>query len=205
MCVVLHYKFPRKEVSESFHSLITRIINLVVYVYVGADPITGDYTLSLDLRVSRLPPVGHLQSLLRFPLSDLELTRRLHRTSIYLNPEGYVVARPLLCLLPVTKASTVNLAADATITEGATAKLVDPDMGQGKVKPGYWAVVTLVVSPSSGTVTSYVNSKFSHVSSNLDPADLKLNHKIVVLGGGKQAHARGGDVRRLVIHSKALG
>ena len=80
----------------------------------------------------------------------------------------------------------------------------DQESIQGKIKPGYWAVVTLVVSPSLGTVTSYVNNNFSHVSTNLDPADLKLNHKIVVLGGGKQAHARGGDVRRLVIHSKAL-
>lgn len=43
-----------------------------------------------------------------------------------------------------------------------------------------------------------------HKSTDLDPADLRLHHKVVVLGGGKQAHMRGGDIRRLVIHGTAL-
>lgn len=33
---------------------------------------------------------------------------------------------------------------------------------------------------------------------------MRLHHKVVVLGGGKQAHMRGGDIRRLVIHGTAL-
>ena len=33
---------------------------------------------------------------------------------------------------------------------------------------------------------------------------LKLQHKLVVLGGGRQSDARGGDVRRVVIHNAAL-
>jgi hypothetical protein len=43
-----------------------------------------------------------------------------------------------------------------------------------------------------------------HKSEELDPSDLRLHHKVVVLGGGKQAHMRGGDVRRIVIHADAL-
>lgn len=33
---------------------------------------------------------------------------------------------------------------------------------------------------------------------------MKLQHKVVVLGGGKQAHIKGGDVRRIVIHKTLL-
>lgn len=44
----------------------------------------------------------------------------------------------------------------------------------------------------------------SHVADGLDPVDLRLHHKLVVLGGGKQAHVRGGDIHRLCIHSAAL-
>lgn len=43
-----------------------------------------------------------------------------------------------------------------------------------------------------------------HEATDLDPADLRLHHKVVVLGGGKQAHMRGGDIRRVVIHGAAL-
>ena len=39
---------------------------------------------------------------------------------------------------------------------------------------------------------------------SVDPLLLKLQHKLVVLGGGRQADARGGDVRRLLIHNIAL-
>ena len=42
------------------------------------------------------------------------------------------------------------------------------------------------------------------MATNLDPSDLRLHHKVVVLGGGKQAHMRGGDIRRIVLHSASL-
>lgn len=53
-----------------------------------------------------------------------------------------------------------------------------------------------------GEVSTYVNGHLCHVSSNLDPADLRLQYKLVVLGGGRQAQNRGGDLRRITIHSK---
>ena len=31
-----------------------------------------------------------------------------------------------------------------------------------------------------------------------------MHHKLVILGGGRQAHSRGGDIRRAIIHSSYL-
>ena len=55
---------------------------------------------------------------------------------------------------------------------------------------------------NTGEVSTYVNGHLCHVSSNLDPADLRLQYKLVVLGGVRQAQNRGGDLRRITIHSK---
>jgi hypothetical protein len=145
----------------------------------GADAATGRFSLSLEVRFARLPPAGHLQSLLRFPLPDLAQARRLHRTSVYLNPDGRVVARPL-------------------VTGG------EVDGSKAKVRAGWWVVITLSVDPAARTLSSYVNGDLCHVATDLEPADFRLQHKLVVLGGGKQAHARGGDVRRIMVHNDAL-
>lgn len=51
-------------------------------------------------------------------------------------------------------------------------------------------------------MSTYVNGLLCHESTNLDPADLRLQYKLVVLGGGRQAQNKGGDVRRITIHSK---
>jgi hypothetical protein len=64
--------------------------------------------------------------------------------------------------------------------------------------------VSVVVQPSEAKIATYVNGKLCHISTELDPSELRLHHKLVVLGGGKQAHARGGDIRRVVIHNKAF-
>lgn len=54
----------------------------------------------------------------------------------------------------------------------------------------------------AGVVCTYVNGRLCHMSSQLDPMDLRLQYKLVVLGGGRQAQNRGGDLRRITIHSK---
>lgn len=59
----------------------------------GACADTGDFTISLELRFVKLPPAGTVQSLLRFSLPDLLQTKRLHRTSVYVNGDGFVVGR----------------------------------------------------------------------------------------------------------------
>ena len=47
-----------------------------------------------------------------------------------------------------------------------------------------------------------MNGQVCHECTKLDPADLRMQYKLVVLGGGRQAQNRGGDIRRLTIHSK---
>ena len=145
----------------------------------GAANANEDYSISLDFRVLRLPPAGHMQSLLRFPLPDLAQARKVHRTSIYLTSEGRVVAQPL------------EVGGEV---EGSTAKVI----------AGYWATITVVASPRSGVIKTYINGRLCHESVH-EAADIRLQAKVVVLGGGKQAHARGGDIRRISIHGNALG
>jgi len=138
----------------------------------------GEFSVSLEIRLEKLPPKGHLQSLLRFSLPDLAQARRLHRTSVYLNGDGAIVGR--------------------AIGKGGFVE------GGNRLVPGLWQIVTVTVKPEEGEMTTYVNGKVCHTATGLDPADLRLHHKLVVLGGGRQAHSRGGDIRRVVIHSAPL-
>lgn len=72
------------------------------------------------------------------------------------------------------------------------------------LRAGVWSTITAVVSPARGSLLTYVDGKLCQSFEGLDPADLRLQHKLTVLGGGKQALNRGGDVRRVVIHSRCL-
>lgn len=65
------------------------------------------------------------------------------------------------------------------------------------IRPGQWMVVTVVVEPLAGRVVTFVNGEQCHVASGLDSSALRLQNKVVVLGGGKKSDTRGGDVRRL--------
>jgi Ca2+-binding EF-hand superfamily protein len=303
----------------------------------GADPLSGDFTLTLELRVTKLPPKSQLQSLLRFSLPDLSQAKRVHRTSVYLNGDGVIVGRPIEIggevIYPdpepiVEETAAEEKASGETITEEKNGNEVakaeaasedssdsvvaaasesssaqekdteaivseekmestveeestgeaeeeekedagDAEEGKedvaeeeenegagdaeedgpvvekeaekkekkvkkdkkkkqkkveaadgeekkekkpikpvkqaaGKIRPGKWAVVTVVVQPSQCRLVSYVDGSLCHVAEDLDPADLRLQHKVVVLGGGKMAHVRGGDVRRMVVHSAAM-
>ncbi len=170
--------------DPSKHPTFLRCANLCSFILQipargGANQTTGQFTISLELRVLKLPPTGHLQSLLRLPLPDLTQTSQMHKTTLYLNGDGRVVSAPL-----------------------ATGGEVDAK--SAKMKPGYWAVVTAVVDPTKGTIITYINGKLCHEGVGLDPTEIRLQHKIVVLGGGKQALTRGGDIRRIMIHSVAL-
>lgn len=139
----------------------------------------GRFTVSMEVRFDKLPPKGHLQSLLRFSLPDLAQARRLHRTSVYVNGDGVVVSKAL------TKGGQAN--------------------DESRVlRAGVWHTITVTVKPEEGAMSSYVNGRLCHTATGLDPSDLRLHHKLVVLGGGRQAHSRGGDIRRVVIHSGCL-
>jgi hypothetical protein len=83
-------------------------------------------------------------------------------------------------------------------------KKIDTKNPAIQVRSGIWKIISISVDPEKNQLTTYVNGKICHHSNDLDAADFRLNHKIVVLGGGKQANVRGGDIRRLTIHSSAL-
>jgi len=61
-----------------------------------------------------------------------------------------------------------------------------------------------VADAVAGTFHAYVDGHISSSSEGLDTESLTLRHQLVVLGGGKQAQARGGHVHRLLIHDSAL-
>jgi hypothetical protein len=145
----------------------------------GADAQTGDFSVTLEMRIEKLPPKGNMQSLLRFTMPDATQARRIHRTSVFINPEGRVTGRALL-------------------TGG------EVDDKASKIIPGKWQFVTVVVQPEQNTLRTYINGALCHVASDIDAADLRLQHKLVVFGGGKQAQSRGGDIRRLQLHNSAL-
>jgi hypothetical protein len=144
----------------------------------GADVETGQFSMTIELKLEKLPPAGHLQSLFRFSLPDLAQARRIHRTSVYINGDGVVVGKPIT-------------------TGGGTPE-------GSKIRSGFWQTITVVVDPEAGTLVTYINGVLCHTSTDLETSDLRLHHKFVVLGGGKQAHARGGDVRRVLIHGALL-
>ena len=66
--------------------------------------------------------------------------------------------------------------------------------------PEQWAIVTISVEPAAGRITTFIDGKRCQVSEGLSSASLRLQHKLVVFGGGKQAETKGGDVRRIIIH-----
>eukprot|EP01038_Epipyxis_sp_PR26KG_P004031 gene4031-5768_t len=178
-------EFDRRDCTK--HSTFLRCLSgcsftLQIPMQGGAHPGTGAYSLSMELRVEKLPPKGHMQSLLRFSIPDLTQARKLHRTSVYLNGDGCVVGKPI--------------ESGGEVESAVTNKV--------RVRPAQWSFIFVSVNPEKGQLRSYVNGQLCHESVDLDPVDLRLHHKLVILGGGKQAHVKGGDVRRVVIYGDEL-
>jgi len=67
------------------------------------------------------------------------------------------------------------------------------------IRKRVWTVISFNVSPEDGRMATYINGRKCHEAFGLDPADLRLQHKLVVFGGGKLAHSQGGDIRRLTV------
>jgi hypothetical protein len=189
----------------------------------------------MEVRFEKLPPKGHLQSLLRFSLPDMAQARRIHRAGLYLNGDGVVVSSALakggLTTVEIEKLlkapsetsndeKTNEEKADEEKANEEKANEENTDTTENKIeekvtfvtetisgesrsaRAGIWLVISVAVRPSAGEVSTYINGNLCHVSDNLDPADLRLQYKLVVLGGGRQAQNRGGDLRRLTIHSR---
>ena len=61
----------------------------------GADPETGCFLLSLEVRFSKLPLGGTLQTLLRLTLPDITSTGK-NKSTAYLTSAGNVVGKPIV-------------------------------------------------------------------------------------------------------------
>lgn len=77
-------------------------------------------------------------------------------------------------------------------------------MASSRVQPGKWVIITVSVDVKQGIMTTYVDGRLCSQCRELSGANLVLRGKLVVLGGGKQAQAMGGHVRRLLIHNTVL-
>jgi hypothetical protein len=144
----------------------------------GADPVTGNYTLTMEARFD----------MLRFSLPDLNQARKMHRTSVYLNGDGFVVGRPLetgggvevkaeVKAEPVVETPAEEAAAKpaeeskdaaAEKKEGEPAEEAKPpkkakpvSSGIVKVRAGRWATISVSVEPSKGMLSAYVDGKVS--------------------------------------------
>jgi hypothetical protein len=146
----------------------------------GANKRTGEYTITMEVRFSKLPPHNNVQSLMRFTTPDLTQTKRIHRASVFLNSDGWVIAKP-------------------TLVGGGGV-----DDRRGRIVANKWCEVSMVVKPTDRTMRTFINGVLCSESFDLDSEDLHLQHRIIVFGGGKQAQARGGDIRRLQIIGAAL-
>jgi len=156
----------------------------------GRCPTTGSFTISMLLRFERLPPQGSAQSLLRFSLPDISAASKQHRTSVYLSPDGRI--------LPYYPSAASDISSSSSSSSSSAS------LSTMRIRPKLWGTVSIVVEPSNQSVTTYVNGRLSCFADGLDVNELQLHHRLVVLGGGKQAHVRGGDIQRLVIHGAAL-
>ena len=73
------------------------------------------------------------------------------------------------------------------------------DDGLPFVRKGVWTIISFNVFPVEGRMATYINGRKCHEANGINPADLQLQHKLVVFGGGKLAHSQGGDIRRLIV------
>lgn len=135
---------------------------------------TKHFSVSLELKLSKLPPKNVKCALIRFAPPEMSRTRRRHRSHVYLDYRGAVLTK-----------------------EG--------DLGTAcLLKPETWHLVTVTVDSELGHVKAYVDGVECSDTKHAELEECTLRHKLIVLGGGKQAEARGGMVRRVLVHSDVL-
>eukprot|EP00457_Paulinella_chromatophora_P000002 gb/GEZN01000002.1/.p1 GENE.gb/GEZN01000002.1/~~gb/GEZN01000002.1/.p1 ORF type:complete len:6816 (+),score=1425.09 gb/GEZN01000002.1/:114-20561(+) len=173
--------FSEAPASEDEAGSVSKVVDVVQ---------CDKFTLTVELLLEKLPPPGHLGTLFRFAPASLARARARHRASVYINSLGEV-------------GDPEELAPqEGVIEEPIGTKEEKSEMG--RLKPGIWQVVTVVVDAPAGEMSSYVDGQLCRASTGLDPTHLRLKHQLTVLGGGKVAHARGGCIRRLLLHDVKL-
>jgi len=146
-----------------------------------SDLVDGKFTISLALRfwcssVSKEKLLPKLgQSIIRFTASDNSF---------------------------LSKHAAVTLSGAGVLSAGGD-EIHDP-VARRLIRVNVWYILSFVVHPNEGSIFCYINGDLCSTSMGLNTKNLTLEHKLIVLGGGKIAQDRGGDVRKMVVHSAAL-
>lgn len=87
------------------------------------------------------------------------------------------------------------------LVEGGKAEGVASNV---RLRANYWAIVTVCSDPVHGSMSVYIDGKLCHTSTELDTFEISLQNKVIIFGGGKIAHARGGDIRRVLVQKQVI-
>jgi hypothetical protein len=107
-------------------------------------------------------------------------------------------------------ATLVAAPAPGVLSEGSTADQQDEKLDKSADKKtlllceGRWMVVSASVEVAAGRMTTYLDGQLLSVEDNLEPRDLSLGPRLIILGGGKAAQSRGGSVRRVLVRDASM-
>ncbi len=168
-----------------------------------------EFAVTVELKMSALPPRGQLAVLLRLNPPDLSQARRRHVASLYVDSDGALrhsadpsappLQQPLAVdggaqhptAAPVNSTPAVPAATAATTASKGEAKPATSktkpraNAGPPRIREGRWTVLTLSVNASAGRLVAYIDSRPAGEETGLDPSSLRLGARLIVLGGGK--------------------
>merc|ERR1712216_641880 len=125
------------------------------------------FSVSIEMRLDALPPPECFLSLLKF--SDPSRSRRKNVANVFVDHEGRVMGQ-------------------ATLT---------PPEHKAVITKNWWHVVTIVVDSANGSMKTYVDGVPCLSESGARAVDLIMHAKLSILGGGKEAEARGLFARKV--------
>jgi hypothetical protein len=142
------------------------------------------FSLTLELKLDTLPPREQFLALLRFSPEGTGRSRRRNAANLFVDSFGRVLAKPT-ALAPPQDAESERVIAKK-----------------------WWHVVTVVVDAPRGKVAVYIDGELAsadaYSAAPFEVDDITLREKVVIFGGGNEAEARGGNVSRLLLHTRAL-
>lgn len=166
----------------------------------GSVPLSSDFSVTIEMKLLSLPPSGQLAALARFNSPDVasSMARRRHMASLYLNSAGQIGhnLRSLHASDGATPAGSRAVALSIPAVQGKTAgkehgtresKTAEKEEDkraaqQVSLREGRWVVLTASVEVSAGRMTTYLDGKLLATEENLEPRDLSLGSKLVILG-----------------------
>lgn len=167
------------------------------------ETLSGDFSVTIELKLNLLPAPGQKAALVHFSSPDLSQARRRHMASLYCDSRGSISVDPQSVLSDVTTISPAsNTATDLTSSvkrgaqpSGAVSvdkdntkdnKTVDKDKREDivglRMREGRWMVLTASVQVLAGRITTYLDGHVISTFENLEPRDLSLGSRLMILG-----------------------